>query len=223
MNTNNQEGREDVEELIKLYLDNRMKFKSFSNAIVGYLEDHPESSSIHSIKQRLKDVDHLRAKLIRKIDGGRSIGTENFFSSITDLSGVRIIHLYPKQIRDIHQIIQSQIDEKEWVLHEEPKAYSWDPGLTHIFTELGIKVETKESYYTSVHYVIRPNPTSPVRCEIQTRTLMEEAWGEIDHQINYPKEAKSPAVKEMLKSLARLVVAGTTLSQAIIDLNCAED
>ncbi|WP_315782452.1 hypothetical protein [Bradyrhizobium sp. SZCCHNPS1003] len=30
-------------------------------------------------------------------------------------------------------------------------------------------------------------PDSPLSCEIQVRTLFEEIWGEIDHQLNYPR------------------------------------
>jgi hypothetical protein len=40
--------------------------------------------------------------------------------------------------------------------------------------------------YTSVHYIIGSGSQTPLTCEIQVRTLMEEVWGEVDHKINYP-------------------------------------
>ena len=73
----------------------------------------------------------------------------------------------------------------------------------------------KESFYTSIHYVVRPRPDSEVRCEIQVRTLFEEIWAEIDHQLNYPAQTTSLACLEQLRVLARLVGAGSRLADAI--------
>ncbi len=81
--------------------------------------------------------------------------------------------------------------------------------------QVGINVEVKESFYTSIHYVVRPRADSEVACEIQVRTLFEEIWGEIDHQINYPTPTESLACQEQIRVLARLVGAGSRLADAI--------
>lgn len=56
------------------------------------------------------------------------------------------------------------------------KAYTWDPEVAKIYENLHIRHELKETFYTNVHYVIRPynNNSQPICCEIQVRTLFEE-------------------------------------------------
>ena len=70
---------------------------------------------------------------------------------------------------------------KDWFLPEPVNAYTWDPESKEFFEELGVKVEIKESFYTSVHYLVKPRRDSPICCEIQVGTLFEEIWGDVDH------------------------------------------
>jgi hypothetical protein len=44
---------------------------------------------------------------------------------------------------------------------------------------------------------------------------MEEVWGEVDHQLNYPHETPSLACREQLKVLARVTSSATRLVDAI--------
>lgn len=105
---------------------------------------------------------------------------------------------------------------EDWKLVESPKAYTWEKESQQFFEDLGIQAEVKDTYYTSVHYVVKPNNTkSDVTCEIQVRTLFEEIWGEIDHTINYPHATKSIACKEQIRVLAKLVSTGTRLADSI--------
>jgi ppGpp synthetase/RelA/SpoT-type nucleotidyltranferase len=52
-------------------------------------------------------------------------------------------------------------------------------------------------------------------CEIQVRTLFEEIWGEVDHQINYPFPSKSIACREQIKVLSKIVGAGSRLLDSL--------
>ena len=208
----------DIETLIAEYQSNKLKFKIFMDGVKSFFElnENLHSGSIpavHSVKSRLKSEDHLRDKLQRKSD--KNITEENLFEMITDLAGVRVLHLYQHQFVDIHKAILSQIDSHEWVLGEDPVAYSWDPEAKDFFEGLDIETEIKDSYYTSVHYLIKPNNYSPVCCELQVRTLFEEIWGEIDHSINYPHPSGSLACTEELRVLSKLISTGTRLTDAI--------
>ncbi|MCC4626563.1 hypothetical protein LL973_20055 [Xanthomonas campestris pv. nigromaculans] len=60
--------------------------------------------SVHSIKYRLKDLDHLKDKLTRKF-ADVDLTNSEFFSRITDLAGVRILHLHQAQFNEIHSAI----------------------------------------------------------------------------------------------------------------------
>jgi len=170
---------------------------------------------IHSIKVRLKDLTHLEAKIARKLAEGVEISKENVFDKITDLAGIRVMHLHQAQFTPIHACIQKQIDNHDWVLFEPPKAYTWDPESCAFFESHGLKVQVKDSFYTSIHYVVKPRVDSIAACEIQVRTLFEEIWGEIDHTINYPIPTTNVSCREQIRVLARLVGAGSRLADSI--------
>jgi putative GTP pyrophosphokinase len=136
-------------------------------------------------------------------------------ASINDLVGVRVLHLYQDQFPRIHETIQDQVSRADWALHEPPVAYTWDQECSDFYKSHGLETELKPSHYTSIHYVVKPRMDSPLSCEIQVRTLFEEAWGEIDHTINYPKATEVNTCREQLRVLAKLVGASTRLADSI--------
>ena len=218
----NEEITEDFTSVIDYYNNPSIKFtlEQFLAQVKAFFELNPELNSqplpiVHSIKSRIKNPDHLLDKLNRKKEKGVMVTPESLFNEITDLIGVRILHLYQEQFNIIHCEIIKKIRSGDWVLGEDPKAYTWDPEAQHYFDSLGITTEIKDSYYTSVHYLVKPNHTSGICCEIQVRTLFEEVWGEIDHSINYPHKTNSIACIEQLKVLSRLVSTGTRLTDSI--------
>lgn len=222
----------DKQEVIKLAVDaykaQRHVFKRFLNGVVDSFTLEPSlnqygNPTIHSVKNRLKDEDHLAEKLDRKWDENDPITSENIFERITDLAGVRVLHLYQDQLVDIHKFIISRVDAGDWVFNEQPIAYSWDPESQRFFESLELDVRIKESYYTSIHYVVRPANDNNVKCEIQVRTLFEEIWGEIDHTINYPNKSSIPATTEQLRVLSKLVSTGTRLADSIFRLEKLEN
>lgn len=200
-------------------------YELFNDKIISIItRDKRLKSLIHSFKHRFKDEQHLRKKIIRKNledlerPADEQIGPitpQNIMNRITDICGVRVIHLYQAQFDDIHKAIMDYVEQGEIFLYEQPKAYTWDPEYRESFSALGLNSILRGSLYTSVHYVVKPRADSDVTCEIQVRTLFEEAWGEIDHTLNYPTETDNIAVQEQLKVLARIVGAGTRLSNAI--------
>ena len=191
----------------------------FRDNVVYFFENHPDltysPSIIHSVKSRMKDFQHLREKIQRRSSTEDPITLENIFNRITDIAGVRVLHLYQAQFSQIDHAIKRNLESKDWTLHEQPKAYTWDPESQNFFRGRSLSVEVKESLYTSIHYVIKPREDSPVSCEIQVRTLFEEIWGEIDHLINYPEPTNSVTCREQIGVLARLVGAGSRLADSI--------
>ena len=210
-----------VDACLAAYHSQRHNLSIFANGVREFFADHPTLAcgpfpTIHSVKFRLKDPEHLRTKIVRKkVDENREITPQNLFTEVTDLAGVRVLHLHMEQFESINQAIRDQIAAGHWFFFEAPKAYTWDPDSQEFYKALGLDTQVKESHYTSVHYVVKPNDT-PVACEIQVRTLFEEVWGEIDHAINYSSPTNTPlACKEELRVLAKMVGAGTRLCEAI--------
>ena len=150
-----------IAKLVDLYQANMHLFKLFQEGVSNALRfdptlNHDPHPIIHSIKTRLKDPSHLAEKIARKELSGKEITEATLFTDITDLSGVRILHLHQAQAVQIHEFIIRRVTDKEWHLVEKPVAYSWDPDATEFFQNLGLKVKIKPSHYTSIHYVVRP-------------------------------------------------------------------
>jgi putative GTP pyrophosphokinase len=209
---------EEIDAILQRYSVVRHKYEQFLDNVKGFFEKTPEFRAgplplVHSVRSRLKDPAHLREKVVRKWNDG-PISPTTLHSRITDLAGVRVLHFHTSQFPRIHELIECHISEHNWFLHEDPKAYGWDPDALKIFRGCGIKTIEKDEY-TSVHYVVRPHEESDLTCEIQVRTLFEEIWGEIDHVINYPRGTDSDSCREQLKVLAKLASTGTKLADSI--------
>lgn len=211
-----------IEALVQVYLDQQKVVTLFQKSIVDAFNETPQLRSlIHSIKSRLKDPDHLRDKLRRKIINCKKKGTafdidrENLFTRINDLCGVIILHLYTKQFADIDKILKSVFQDMGISLIEGPFARTWDDESRAFFLKIGVEAQSSPTMYTSVHYVVASNSRTCVTCEIQVRTLMEEVWGEVDHAINYPHKVNDVACSEQILALARSTSSATRLVDAI--------
>lgn len=209
-----------IERLISLYDARHHDLKMFMNAVADTIGIHPTLTSpgaevVHSYKRRLKDKAHLREKLIRKFESGADITEDNFFTMITDLAGVRILHLFQGDFGAIDDVVRQKVADGDWTLAERPKAYTWDPDTVAYFGNFDLEVSQKPTAYTSVHYLIRPRADSPICCELQVRTLFEEIWGEVDHRINYPRPTADLACHEQIQVLSKVVGAGSRLLEAL--------
>lgn len=217
--------KERYKDVLEVYDQNFDSLELFYKTVRSFFEARSLKGVVHSIRHRLKDVDHLIEKIERKNKEDRQkneaeqmgpINGDNLFERITDMAGVRVLHLHQEQFETIHKEIMKKIDDGDFCLFEDPKAYTWDPDSNKFFDSLDIKTQQKDSFYTSIHYVLKPNERSPITCEVQVRTLLEEVWGEIDHTMNYPSPVEDEQCKENIKVLARLVSAGSHLADSIM-------
>jgi ppGpp synthetase/RelA/SpoT-type nucleotidyltranferase len=208
-----------IDGLIEAYVQRRDELDLFRKQVAEFFLKSNRLQSgnlplVHSVKSRLKDEDHLREKISRKFYSGE-INKSNIFEKLTDLAGVRVLHLHTQQFGEIHDAISDHVTEGHWKFFEKPIAYSWDPEATAFFKSLGLKAVTRDSYYTSIHYIVKPYAATRLTCEIQVRTLFEEVWGEIDHAFNYPTPTANIACREQLRVLSKLASTGTRLADSI--------
>lgn len=216
---------EKYSEIIDVYEKNFDSLELFYKTIISFFESRSLKKVVHSIRHRLKDIDHLIEKIERKnlendakkpFEKLEAINASNLFERITDMAGVRVLHLHQNQFQIIHDAIMTKVQDGDFYLFEQPKAYTWDPDSKTFFNSLQIGTSQKESFYTSIHYVLKPNSRSPITCEVQVRTLLEEVWGEIDHNMNYPTPSKDEYCLENIRILARLVSTGSHLADSIM-------
>lgn len=211
-----------IEVAVAHYESKRHEFELLTTSLLRNLIENPSLKGlIHSSKYRTKDPQHLHDKLIRKAaeaaDDGKTfdISYANLFKKIEDLGGVRLLHLHTKQVEQIHKGILDVIHEHRYKLIGQPMAHTWDFENEEYFRGLGLQTTRKPSMYTSIHYIIKANRETDLRCELQLRTLMEEVWGEVSHTIDYPYETQVICCREQLRALARAASGCTRLVDSI--------
>lgn len=143
------------------------------------------------------------------------ISPDNLLVKVNDLVGVRLLHLFTRQITETDSALREVFQEGKLQLIEGPFARTWDDESREFFKKCKIETQESPSMYTSVHYVIGSASKTTVTAEIQVRTLMEEVWGEVDHAMNYPHPVGSVASQEQLKVLARVTSSASRLVDSI--------
>lgn len=179
-----------------------------------------EKAGIHSYRYRTKSERHLLEKIIRKKrenpEKFEKLDHTNFYKFITDLIGIRVFFLYREDWIHFHRYITSCFEnnpelyienrledfDEELTHHyiaEKPKVYK-RPGDTKIYDENEIEI-ISDGIYRSLHYIVK---YKGYYVEVQGRTLFEEGWSEIDHDIVYPYNTDDEMLKDFSKLLNRL-------------------
>ena len=172
------------EELKKIAEDHDKQLERLRDSAEFFARVIQRFPGVHSVRWRIKDKHHLLEKIIRKRAKGSKkyseINSENYFETVTDLVGLRALHLFKDECFAIDQDLRNT-----WTTTEEPTAYirEGDPADMRVrFEAHGFKVENHPEGYRSIHYVFSTKPLQrQVFAEIQVRTIFEEGWSEIDH------------------------------------------
>lgn len=179
----------EFDDLKAIALDHAAKVTSLDDAASYLAKILQKCPQVHSVRWRVKNPEHLIEKIVRKRVLGSekylTINTENYTEIITDLIGVRVLHLFKYEWVNIQEHILAH-----WKTEEAPIAYirSGDEGeIIESYKANSCEVKNHPVGYRSIHYVISTQPTlKKVFSEIQVRTIFEEGWSEIDHKIRYP-------------------------------------
>jgi ppGpp synthetase/RelA/SpoT-type nucleotidyltranferase len=160
---------------------------------------------VHSLKIRTKDPEHLVEKIIRKRleNPSKNINIENYKTEITDLIGVRALHLFKDDWMPIHDFIMST-----WETYETPIAYyrrGDSADFLKQFIDKNCNPQEHKFGYRSVHYLLKSQPAKVLHiAEVQVRTIFEEGWSEINHSLRYPYHMDDPILKQYLLMFNRL-------------------
>lgn len=213
--------RDLIEPLLQRFDEKQHNLSLFHDAVQKAISSSAKLQPlIHSMRARIKDRDHLQDKLLRKLreqtEKPFDITVDNLHVRINDLAGIRILHLHTAQAKEIDQHLTDLLKSCGYKFHEGPVARTWDIEYEKTFKDMGFKTKRSENLYTSVHYVISDQvPGLKMTCELQVRTLTEETWGEVDHQLNYPHKTDSVACLQQIRALARSTSAAGRLVDAI--------
>ena len=196
------------------FLECRKSYETQADLIANILRGQPK---VHSVKTRIKDMRHLMEKLIRKTPNRREkygedfkFTVDNYKDEITDLLGIRVIHIFKEDWEEIHNFITSMWNVREIVANVR------EGDTTKKFDEQGIAVRSRPSGYRSVHYLIESYPTNKkLITEVQVRTIFEEGYGEIDHQLRYSHEDIPELLGQNLMLLNRIAGSSDEMASLI--------
>ena len=194
--------------------------------IKQYFLDKEDNNGLQSFRSRCKKPEHVIEKIIRKKNENylkyKDIGKDNYWKYLTDLVGVRGLLLYREDWVIFHKYIMNKIKPREsGYIRDSAVEYVSDgsifmaePPKVHIragdFYEIYVGFIPLENildhkHYRSIHYIVN---FKGIYIEIQIRTLLEEGWGEIDHDIIYPCKRDNAMLIEFSELLNRLVGMG---------------
>lgn len=171
-----------------------------------------EKIRVHSIEARAKTVESFGRKASRPEESDSERPKyENPLHEIADLAGCRVITFFLKNVAEVGRVIESQFE----VLEKANRSAFLRGGGER----LG---------YESVHYVVRLHPErlrwpeykpfADLRAEIQVRTILQHAWAEIEHDIQYKSvEALPVEIRRRFLALAGMIEIGDREFQAIAD------
>jgi ppGpp synthetase/RelA/SpoT-type nucleotidyltranferase len=188
---------------INAYCDRQAEYRRIVKAFTNQIQNARSlKGKVHSVRFRLKEPLHVADKLARKCldkKSPRNITTTNLFDpdlGITDFGGVRILHSRMEHWKPITRYLLNPVNMTGLSLYEK-KAFVEPTEKTRapykvLFRKREFKYD-EDKRYTSLHFIFKGSDSRnrDIFFECQVRTLFEEGWAEIDHQVNYPYKANS--------------------------------
>lgn len=195
-----------------------------------FIENQEEETGLHSYRTRIKSVEHLIEKIIRRRNENylkyKDLNRDNYMKFVTDVIGFRGLLLYREDWVIFHKHLLAHFENRpEWYVHdcirdfdadrdqymvEAPKVHMRPGDYGDIYADwIASDNIYDQKYYRSVHYILKYQGTY---LEIQVRTLFEEGWGEIDHHILYPYKKQDPMLTEFSELLNRLAGMGDEMA-----------
>ncbi len=205
----------ELEEIHDDYVSYKKTIEDSAKRLVDiFMSEEAKNSRVHSVRSRIKNPETLIEKIIRKkLDKLRKkerikkVTVDNYCIEITDLIGLRVLHVFKNDWQPIHKFIEKH----KWVYKDKPKVYYRKGDQREFIKECGkqgCKLEPHSKGYRSIHYIIKERPKDFCYAEIQVRTIFEEGWSEIDHKLRYFTKSKKEHVLDKY-SLALNRVAGS--------------
>lgn len=143
---------------------------------------------VSSVTSRAKTLNSFLEKLQRK-------HYDAPFDQLTDLAGTRVVCLYHSDIAKIVEILRSEFAIVEDIDKlDELGVDQFGYGARHLIVQLG-KSSSGARYDDLKH----------LSCEVQVRTVVQDAWAIIQHHMVYKRESQVPSkLQRKLNSLAGL-------------------
>ena len=165
---------------------------------------------ISSISSRVKKPESIAQKLVKK---GLPFTVEAIMTNLSDVAGVRIICEFIDDIYTIAAMLAMQDDLKlikikDYIKYPKPNGY--------------------RSYHMIVEIpVFFSKGKTPMRVEIQIRTIAMDFWASLDHELKYKKnidpEDEEMIAQELLSCADRIAETDTIMQQIRMKLDSVQE
>ena len=179
----------------------RPRYEAFARAVREILAQalRTKDIKVNLIEARAKEPDSFGTKAEAQSESNpRAPKYPNPLNDITDLAGVRLITFFPSAVERVGDCIREEFEVLE---HKD----------------LGRSLLQEERFgYHSDHYLVRLDskrtalpeyePHSGLVAEVQVRTILQHAWAEIEHDIQYKSSIMIPnTIRRRFMALAGLL------------------
>jgi hypothetical protein len=129
---------------------------------------------------------------------------------IPDLAGVRLITFFPRTIPEVCAIVQEQFE----ITEQTDKGEAWQRGERFGYESIQFLIRLDSSRTELPEYV----RFAGLICELQVRTILQQAWTELEHDIPYKSIDTIPqAIRRRFMALAGLLEIADREFQSIQD------
>lgn len=198
---------------VAAYLEKRFFFKEHASVIKRIVEEAllRRGIKVSSVEAREKDPESFGRKAAQPSDSNPTKPKyDSPMQQITDLTGVRIITFFPNTLELVGELLAEEFD----VIEKTDKT-----AMLHAEERFG---------YSSVHYLVRLNKSrlalpeyqkfKGTTAEVQVRTVLQHAWAEIEHDIQYKSASVIPAsIRRRFTALAGMLELADREFQAVQD------
>ncbi len=185
-----------MEQARELWLKEKVLYEKYSVILKNELKEVFKTASIPvALTHRIKEDDSLLKKMLFK---------NKTYSEINDKAGVRAVLHFLSDLELSDALIQATF--KDRIVKRENKMETSDE---------------KTFGYLSIHYDISSytSSTTPVICELQLRTVCQNAWSELAHILSYKPDIELPVnIKREVNALSALMEIADNQFQTILDM-----
>lgn len=175
--------RFDIAIITREYAKIRPTYQGFAKSLAIVLEGIFPKDIIHKIEHRAKDIDSFERKS-SKLDEDGAYKYPKPLEQLTDLAGVRVIVFTRNAVSQVVGLLHASgydVREIEDVGDRVYKLGRFGYQSVHLLVYLGKRSELSEN-----------EPFCGMVCEVQVRTILQHAWAELEHDIQYKAGTELP-------------------------------
>ena len=201
-------SKSDLKEIYESYNE---YFNEILDNIIDILQKSVKLFTPPTYKRRVKSFNSYYKKVLRLKP--REISHEKSLIYLTDMIGIRMICAFLEDINYGVEQIKKAFDIKEVEIKgEEQKVNEFGYESVHVLVKIPESCIPKlEGKYKNLKKI-----SDEFVCEIQVRTILQDAWAEVEHELIYKSEFSpfdSPLRRKLASINASLALADITFQE----------